>query len=360
MIAAGLPATQTDFDGIPALTAAAQFGNLDVVRVLKELGPRSMIASGDSLIFLNTQTPDTAAVDIWLDALIAAAGDTTQGITNLPLVAGMRWSQAGPTGMVEGVPKHHSGMYGAPETPGGGTVVVTQAPAGSPGGGSGARLVHAAAEAGDVPLLARLLACGVPLDDTTRYGHSPLRLAVREQKVGTVQWLVENGARGTTGGDSRSAINAVFVAIPWSGSEDVARRDTARAITELLLRALRPDELRDSETALSVVRRTRLKTPALLGVLDALEPVSGAQRSIIADRELTALAIAIYLDAPSTAVTLLDAGARPTANGLTRLWGAAQCGGVAYGRLRKRLVRARLCRPQTLPRSACQRLREGR
>lgn len=99
-IAAGLPVTLVDVNGVLPLTAAAQFGNLDVFRVLKERGPRSIRLIGDSIVFSAAPAPDITEVDLWLDAVIAAASDTTLRIADLLLTSGMRWAQTGPTGIV--------------------------------------------------------------------------------------------------------------------------------------------------------------------------------------------------------------------------------------------------------------------
>ena len=93
-----------------------------------------------------------------------------------------------------------------------------------------------------------------------------------------------------------------------------------------------------------------------------LPPVAASARdqrmptSVQIGNELTPLAITLYVDAPRTLLTLFDAGARPTAYGLPRLWAAAQCGGPRYASLRPRLLRAHLRRPPPITQLACQRL----
>ena len=270
-IAAGLPATQLDFNGIPALTAAAQFTNVDVVRILKERGPRSMTMRGDSVVFLTTPARDSSETDIWLDAAIAAAGDTTLRVANLLLVAGMPWAQPGPTGVVSNVPRHHMGIYGVENAHSGesATIATTAAPA-SGGGGSGDPIVHAAAAADNVPLLERLLALRVPLDDTTKYGQSALQLAVRARSHRAVQWLVEHGARVTRSTWGSSALSAALDDMARTEWPDVADSVAANATATLLIRALRPADLRDSATSDAVVSAILRKAPQFIPRLDAL------------------------------------------------------------------------------------------
>ena len=268
-IAAGLPPTQLDFYGIPALTAAAQFDNVDVVRVLKDRGPRSMSVHGDSVVFLTTPARDTSETDIWLDAVITAAADTTLRIADLLLMTGMPWTQPGPTGTVSSVPRHHMGFYGRDDAQNRESGATTTPPA-LAGGRNGDPIVHAAAVADNVPLLNRLLALGAPIDDTTQYGQSALQLAVRAKSVHAVRWLVEHGARVTRSTWGTSAISAALDDVATSTTSDGGDSVTALATAALLLHALRPADLRDSATADAVVSAILRNAPQFITTLDTL------------------------------------------------------------------------------------------
>ena len=299
-IAAGLPATQLDFHGIPALTAAAQFNNLDVVRVLKERGPRSMTVRGDSSVFMMTPARDSSDTDLWLDAAIAAAADTTLRIANLLLVPGMPWTQPGPTGVVLNVPRHHMGIYGINDERSDGAEAVT-APAFAGAGASGDPIVHAAAAADNVPLLERLLSLGVPIDDTTKYGQSALQLAVRSRSGRAVQWLVQHGARVTQTMSGTSPLSAALDDLASSASPDGTDSVTANSMATVMIRALRPADLGDSATANAVVDAVLRKAPRFIPDLDAL--VRSGWKPPRPPAYL--LATAIYENAPRTIEWLL-------------------------------------------------------
>jgi len=251
--AAGLPVTPVDVNGVLPLTAAAQFGNLDVVRVLKERGPCSMRLIGNSIAFGAAVARDITEVDLWLDAVIAAASDTTLRIADLLLISDMRWAQTGPTGFVGNVPVRHLGVDGRNERLDEGDRTEATATPRALGGfdGSGTHtIVHAAAEHDNLALLERVRALDARIDDTTRYGNSPLLTAIRVDAMLATAWLAERGARIVTENRSAYLLTAAFDKIP---SWNRAGPPGARATGEALLRAVQPAALRDSFIPVDVI-----------------------------------------------------------------------------------------------------------
>jgi ankyrin repeat protein len=247
MIAAGLSATQTDVDGIPPITAAAQFGNAAVVRLLRDVGPRSARVVADSIVWGNAAPADTGATDLWLDAANAAASDTSGRVAELLLQRGMRWTQPGPLGVVHNVPAHHQGVYGRQSlerdssdrtvASAAAATVSTSSPLGRSGGNT--PIVHAAAEANNVSMLRQLRALGAPLNDTVQYRGSPLSESVRAAAYDAARWLLVNGADPFLGGERASPIAVALDAIAaneQSGADSLSATTFANGLLRSLTR----------------------------------------------------------------------------------------------------------------------------
>ena len=269
MLAAGLSATQVDVDGIPPLTAAAQFGNADVVRVLRDVGPRSVRVAGDSLMWSAAARRDTGDIDLWLDAVNAAAAvDTAGRIAELLLQRDMPWSRRGPLGVVDNVPRHHRGVYGAESTAGSDVVAAPPAIASGAllGRSSGSLpIVHAAAEANNVVLLRRLQAMGAPMDDTVEYRGTPLATAVRADAVQAVRWLIDQGSQPFRGGETTSPVAVALEAV--RRTDDPARDARGRVMAQRILRAVSREHLTTSENLAwltgAILRQMRPALPEL-------------------------------------------------------------------------------------------------
>lgn len=283
LLAAGLSATQVDVAGIPPITAAAQFANLPVVGVLRDNGPRSATVVADSIVWGNTAPNDTTGTDtgtdLWLDAAIASAADTTARIADLLLQRSMRWNQTGPLGVVDNVPAHHRGVYGRSADTGdardrtdaatAAPMVSTSSPLGRSSGSS--TIAQAAAEVNNVALLRRLKAFDVPLDDSSQYGWTPLASATRAGAWDAARWLQANGADPLRGGETKSALTAALEAI--SGSAGNARDSVAAAtFANDLLRGVTRQQLTDAGDlawlAGTITRRVSPAIPALNALVE--------------------------------------------------------------------------------------------
>ena len=80
-------------------------------------------------------------------------------------------------------------------------------------------LAHVAADAGNIPLLARLKDAGIPLDELTAKTNTPLMFALVAGETAAAQWLLASGHAGTNGSPE-----ALFNAATSLGDERVLLR----------------------------------------------------------------------------------------------------------------------------------------
>jgi ankyrin repeat protein len=324
LIAAGLTATQTDVDGIPPIVAAAQFGNAAVVRVLRDVGPRSARVDGDSIVWERSVSADSNSTDLWLDAAIASATDTSARIAELLLQRGMRWSKPGPLGVVRNVPEHHRGVYGrTPDTGSDNNADVASASTprlstSSPLGRSNGDMpiAHAAAEADNVAMLRQLKALDAPLETSTRYQGTPLAVAVRANAYNAARWLLANGANPLLGDEEKSALSMALEATVRSDM-GVADSIAAAAFVQELLRSVTREHFTTvgdaSWLASRITRRIAPSIPALNALLERgwtpKQFPAYFLSTAIADRD-TAL-VAWLLDHKAAVVPEKDSAGRP-------------------------------------------------
>lgn len=110
-------------------------------------------------------------------------------------------------------------------------------------------------------------ALGARIDDTTRYGNSPLLTAIRADSMLATAWLAERGARIVT--ENRSAY-PLAAALDKIHSWNEAGPPGARATAEALLRAVQPAALRDSIRSVDVINDVLEQIPSLVSVLATL------------------------------------------------------------------------------------------